>query len=111
MLLPLRPSADPATRWPHLELPFIGAVALGNVTQWRFMIGWEEESETLHVAILTKGYAIFRGAVDPHEVAVAFDKMPMCDACNVADLVNAQVGIDTNYGRYDDGLCRGSADA
>lgn len=106
---PLRPSRDPVERWPHLELPFIGNIALGNVTQWQFMIGWCEGSETLHVAILGKGYCDFAQRVDPSIIAESFSGIPLADCCNVADLVNAQFGYNTNHGLYELELCREEA--
>jgi hypothetical protein len=103
---PLRPSVRPAARWPHLDLPFIGHVALGNGTQWQFMLGWCEDSSKLHVAILGKCYADYAGPVHPADVVEHFKQIPLRDATNVADLINAQFGHDTNFGSYHTECCQ-----
>jgi hypothetical protein len=100
---PIRPNAK-RPRWRRLPSLFGVDIALGNVTQYTFLLFMRDG--LLHVGIEGKGYATFAGTVYPDEVATYLGVTNKVDRGNVCDIINAQFGGDTEFGRYDSDLCR-----
>jgi hypothetical protein len=96
----LKPSPK-LPHWPHLELPFFGEVALAHGKPRQVMMMWDDDAKELHFAIAGAGYEKYVGQVGPLSVAAGLYKLPLNDTPYVADLINAQFGIDTNHARYE----------
>lgn len=93
-------------RFPALDNPFIGDIALGNGTQWMFMIALFDEK--LSVFIRGWGHAVLPDAsVQPEALMTAlhasnpprYHRILMGDAGNVADLLNDQLGYGNDVPR------------
>lgn len=104
---PLRPNLT-GQRWPKLMLPFMGEIALGNMTQFRFAILADPINGGVFVAVEGKGAYGFPFGVMADYVEEKLDVLD-ADAANIADLINAQSNDPRwampEQGRYESAFC------
>jgi hypothetical protein len=82
-----------STKFPKLELPFYGQIALGNMTQWEFAIS--NNGKTIYISVINKnisGVFDINSYATSERVHMVLPEIMLGDAANIADLLNSQLG-------------------